>query len=131
MSERPPQRAHQASGVLIVDDIPDVADSLREKPGVVRPRGPGGARPGRTGCPPPDVWAADAVECDIGLPGLDGYGVARELTRRSVRPTSRLIAVTRYGEQHPARHSSRRPGSRDFLTKGADPDDLLKLLAGV
>jgi len=36
----------------------------------------------------------EVVVCDIGLPGMDGYAVAREL--RSLRPAPVLIALTGY-----------------------------------
>ena len=87
-------------------------------------------RTGPDGVSAADAWRPDAVVCDIGLPGLDGYGVAAELTRRSVRSTSRLIAVTAYGDDAAGR-GRRAAGFHDHLTKPADPAALLKLLAGV
>ena len=72
-------------------------------------------------------WGPDVVLCDIGLPGLDGYGVAREL--RSLRTTrgALLIALTAYGTEEDVQ----RAGDAGFdyhVTKPADPDALVELL---
>jgi CheY-like chemotaxis protein len=64
--------------ILIVEDNRDAADSLRMLPELLGHRvavaysGPAGVRLARQGRP-------DVVLCDIGLPGLYGYGVAGEL----------------------------------------------------
>jgi CheY-like chemotaxis protein len=72
------------------------------------------------------AWRPDAVVLDIGLPGLDGYAVARRL-RAAFGPRLRLIALTAYGQ----------PGDRDrgyaagfdhYLTKPADFEELDFLL---
>src|SRR4051794_10407331 len=39
-------------------------------------------------------WRPEVVLCDIGLPGLDGYGVAGELRHDPATAGARLIAVT-------------------------------------
>src|SRR5262245_26641494 len=69
--------------VLIIEDNWDAADSLRKLLSLlghevrVAYTGPGGVREAQE-------WRPDMVICDIGLPGLDGYGVALELRRLSV-----------------------------------------------
>ena len=70
--------------------------------------------------------APDAVVVDIGLPGLDGYTVAREL-RKTGRPGTLLIAVTGYG-QDGDRQRSAEAGFDAHLTKPIDPRALDVLL---
>ena len=47
----------------------------------------------------------DVVLCDLGLPGLDGSGVARTLRSNAVTAKARLIAVTAYGQDEDRRRS--------------------------
>nr|HEU4439121.1 MASE1 domain-containing protein [Methylomirabilota bacterium] len=68
----------------------------------------------------------DAVVVDIGLPGLDGYAVAREL-RHAGRPGTLLIAVTGYGQEGD-RQRSAEAGFDAHLTKPIDPRALDVLL---
>jgi CheY-like chemotaxis protein len=70
--------------------------------------------------------APDAVVVDIGLPGLDGYAVAREL-RKASSAGPLLIAVTGYG-QDGDRQRSAEAGFDAHLTKPIDPRALDVLL---
>jgi CheY-like chemotaxis protein len=67
------------------------------------------------------------VICDIGLPGLDGYGVARALRKDPVTAHARLIALTGYGQEEDRRRA-REAGFDYHLVKPADPDVLEGLL---
>jgi CheY-like chemotaxis protein len=67
------------------------------------------------------------VLCDIGLPGLDGYGVARKLRANPATATARLIAVSAYGQDE-YRRRSYEAGFEQHLVKPVDPHDLLKAL---
>ncbi len=69
----------------------------------------------------------DAVIVDIGLPGMDGYTIARRL-RESGPPELLLVAVTGYG-QDGDRRRSREAGFDVHLTKPVDPLLLDSLLA--
>jgi CheY-like chemotaxis protein len=71
--------------------------------------------------------APDAVIVDIGLPGLDGYAIARRL-REVGPPGVLLVAITGYG-QDGDRRRSREAGFDVHLTKPIDPDVLDALLA--
>jgi CheY-like chemotaxis protein len=68
------------------------------------------------------------VLCDIGLPGLDGYGVARALRQNPATAAARLLAVTGYGSDEDRRRS-REAGFNVHLVKPVDPADLLRALA--
>ena len=79
--------------VLVVEDNRDAADSLRLLLGLY------GYEVAVAYCGHDGVQAAqqhrpDVVLCDIGLPGLDGYGVARKLRGDPATAQARLIAVT-------------------------------------
>ncbi len=71
--------------------------------------------------------APDAVIVDIGLPGLDGYAIARRL-REAGPPGVLLVAITGYG-QDGDRRRSREAGFDVHLTKPIDPSVLDALLA--
>jgi CheY-like chemotaxis protein len=69
----------------------------------------------------------DVVLCDIGLPGLDGYAVARKLRGNPATAQARLIAVTAYGREEDRRRSHE-AGFERHLVKPVDPDDLRRAL---
>jgi CheY-like chemotaxis protein len=71
-------------------------------------------------------WRPDAVVSDIGMPGLDGWQVARRL-RRALGPGVLLVALTGYGQDEDRRRSQE-AGFDHHLNKPADPRDLLRLL---
>jgi CheY-like chemotaxis protein len=70
-------------------------------------------------------FGPDVVLCDLGLPGLNGFGVA--WTLRSCR--ARLIAITGYGSAGFQR-TALASGFETVLVKPADPNALAQLLAG-
>jgi CheY-like chemotaxis protein len=88
------------------------------------------ANSGPDGVERAEAWRPNVVLCDIGLPGLDGYGVARELRRKSFTTKARLIAVTGYGSEEDRRRSEE-AGFHAHLTKPVDPAVLETLLADV
>jgi signal transduction histidine kinase len=65
----------------------------------------------------------DIILLDIGLPGRDGYEVARILRRDPEFKRTRIIAVTGYGKEED-RAQSKQAGIDDHLTKPVDPDRL-------
>src|SRR5262249_11969362 len=74
-----------------------------------------------------EEYRPDVVLCDIGLPGLDGYGVARQLRGNPATAGARLIAVTAYGRDEDRRRSHE-AGFEQHLVKPVDPDDLRRVL---
>ncbi len=113
--------------ILVVDDNIDAAESLalllRAAGHVVRtaPSGPAAMDEAAT-------FRPEAVVLDIGLPGMDGYEVARRLRGTPQGGAALLVALTGYG-QDTDRHRSQEAGFDHHLTKPADPGELLALLA--
>jgi CheY-like chemotaxis protein len=81
--------------VLIVEDNPDAAESLREALELgaheveVAYSGPEGLEKIRALHP-------DVVFCDIGLPGMDGYDVARAVRQDPALQSTFLVALSGY-----------------------------------
>lgn len=71
----------------------------------------------------------DVVLCDIGLPGMDGYGVARALRADPETSSIFLIALTGYGQDEDRRRALE-AGFDAHLIKPADLDALRRMLAG-
>ena len=65
---------------------------------------------------------------DIGLPGFDGYEVARRMKLLPAQP--RLVALTGYSEPED-RQRTKEAGFDAHLVKPVDPDDLGRLLASL
>jgi two-component system CheB/CheR fusion protein len=83
--------------VLIVDDNADAADSLAT---LFRLAGyqVQVAYDGLSGVTMATAFEPGVVLLDIGLPGLDGYAVARRLRDQDATRNSLLIAVSGYGQ---------------------------------
>jgi PAS domain S-box-containing protein len=122
-----PQVSAERRRILVVEDSKDAAESLRvllELLGHevrVAYTGPQGVEAAKE-------WRPDIVLCDIGLPGLDGYGVARALRLNPTTARARLLALTGYGQEEDRRRS-REAGFDHHLVKPADPEELQQLLA--
>jgi CheY-like chemotaxis protein len=122
-SDRPRRRLR----VLVIEDNRAAADSLRLLLDLygheVRV-----AYDGRAGVRAAREWPPDFVLCDIGLPGLDGYGVAAALRDHPTTAQARLIAVTAYGSEE-VRGRCQGVGFERHFVKPVDPGVLLDLLA--
>jgi len=68
----------------------------------------------------------DTALVDIGLPGMDGYEVARQI-RAKLRDRCRLVALSGYG-QPKDRQQALDAGFDDHLLKPVDPTRLLAAL---
>jgi PAS domain S-box-containing protein len=95
-SERAPDPARMARRrVLIVEDNPDAADTLREVL-LVWDHEVEVARDGLEGIEKARAFRPDLVLCDLGLPKLDGYEVARAIRAAPELADVYLVAVTGY-----------------------------------
>lgn len=71
----------------------------------------------------------DAIVCDIGLPGMDGYEVATQLRlHASTKPVPRLIALTGYNQPE-NRARAKEVGFDHYLVKPIATDILLKIIS--
>jgi two-component system, sensor histidine kinase len=68
------------------------------------------------------------VLCDIGLPGLDGYSVARQLRQEQASNKMILIAVSGYGQEED-QERAKSAGFDAYLVKPISLKDLERLLA--
>ena len=116
----------QGLRVLVVDDNIDfvmmLASSLRQ-----RGYGVQAAYTGPDGLKVASDWRPDVVILDIGLPGLDGYEVARQLRAKPETRAIRLIALTGYGRDADIT-LAREAGFDAHIAKPHDFDDLEKLM---
>jgi CheY-like chemotaxis protein len=70
----------------------------------------------------------DVAIVDIGLPGCDGYEVARRVRAAEDGAHIRLVALTGYG-QRDARERAAAAGFDGYLVKPIEPDALAEILA--
>ncbi len=76
------------------------------------------------------AFRPDVVLLDIGLPGMDGYEVARKMRELPGLRAIRLVAVTGYGRSDD-RTRARDAGFDDHLTKPVEYAVLERTLAGL
>ena len=119
-----PQRARQPRRVLLVEDERDSREMLglllSSVGHEVRD-----AADGATGLDVAKNWSPDVIVVDLGLPGLDGYEVARRVRALpGGRPT--LVALTGYGFAEDRRRT-REAGFDHHVVKPAD----LRVLLGI
>lgn len=113
--------------VLVIEDGHDVRRMLKlllesEGHGVLEAAsGPGGVAAAVEHHP-------DVALVDIGLPGMDGYAVAREIHRRLSENRPRLIALTGYGTAEDVRRA-RSAGFDEHLVKPLSLEELRRCLA--
>ncbi len=112
--------------ILVIEDQPDGAEMLRMLLCHLGHK----VKVAHTGCKGVEVaqeWQPDFVLCDIGLPGMDGWGVARAIRSQPHLDRVRLLAVTGYGSDEDLQRS-RDAGFDAHLVKPVDPVELQRLL---
>ncbi|WP_437933700.1 hybrid sensor histidine kinase/response regulator [Sorangium sp. So ce341] len=113
--------------ILVVEDNPDVAESL-----VMLLQALGHdvamARSGPEALEAAPAFLPDVVLLDIGLPGMDGYEVARQLRRRPELERALLVALSGYGQDEDRRRS-RAAGFDHHLVKPVSRAVLQPLIA--
>ena len=124
--ETRPRKTDKLLRILVVEDNRDSADSLRR---LLELSGHEVtvAYSGHDGVQAAEQYPPDVVLCDIGLPGLDGYGVAAALRANPATARVRLIAVSGHGSGHDIRLGLA-SGFDHYLVKPAAPEELLRLL---
>jgi signal transduction histidine kinase len=116
-----------ARRILVVDDYPRVAESL------MRMLELAGhevkiALDGPAALDEVSAFQPEIVVLDIGLPGMDGYEVARHIRREPRSRQLTLIAVTGYGQREDQLRAHQ-AGFDHHLTKPVDCAALLELIA--
>ena len=127
-SPPPAEMAAPARRILVVDDNIDLANTTSA---LLRAAGN-------------EVWIAheglralelaathrpDSILIDIGLPGIDGYEIARRLRQDSDFQSTLLVALTGYGQEEDRRRS-RAAGFDRHLVKPVSFAELLRAFAG-
>ena len=111
--------------ILIVEDDADGREALRMQL-LMAGHEVHEAEDGKTGIEIVQRVQPDVVLLDIGLPGMDGYEVARRL--KSQRNCPRLIAVTGYGRPED-KERAMAAGFDAHITKPVEPHELQRMLA--
>jgi CheY-like chemotaxis protein len=120
------QPAPSGRSILIIEDNADARDALRvllELEG----HSVDAAGEGREAVELARAKDPDIALVDIGLPGIDGYEVARRVRARDARRPV-LIALTGYSQPEDRRRATE-AGFDDMLVKPVDPTALATLLA--
>jgi len=113
--------------ILVVEDNRDSANSLREllemwgHQAMVTADGPEALKL-------LDQWIPQIVLLDIGLPGMSGYDVARQMRTDPRTSSACLIALTGYGTDDDRLHA-REAGFDEHLTKPVDIEQFQILLS--
>ena len=125
----PPVASEGLLRILVVDDNVDSADSLAM---LLQACGHNvrTAYDGKSGLGVALEYRPEVMLLDIGLPGMDGYEVAKRLRLLHELPDLVLIAMTGYGLDSD-RNRSKEAGFDHHLVKPADFDALLRILDGV
>jgi CheY-like chemotaxis protein len=114
--------------VLVIEDNADAAETLGDLLALFGHQ----AEIAHTGADGVDVARRrppDVVLCDIGLPEMDGYAVARELRADPLTAPIRLVALTGYGREAD-RDRAAAAGFDLHLVKPVGPEVLKLLLEG-
>jgi two-component system CheB/CheR fusion protein len=115
--------------VLVVDDCRDSADSLALLThlwGYETEACYNGAAALRIA----DRFSPQVVLLDLGLPGMDGFEVARRLQSMPGSQSALLVAISGWHGAH-LRQCVREAGFAHYFLKPADPDELQELLSCV
>jgi PAS domain S-box-containing protein len=112
--------------ILIVEDNRDAADSLRELLELAGCQVEA-AYSGQSALAIAREFRPEAVLCDLGLPGMTGYEVVAALRQDLSFATSRMVAISGYGQEED-KTRSRSAGFDAHLTKPVDFEELQRLL---
>lgn len=115
--------------ILIVEDDVDARDALQA---LLELEGysVAAASDGPAGLQAAAVKNPDIALVDIGLPGIDGYEIARRVRAREPAPRPFLVALTGWGQPED-RQRAIDAGFDAHLVKPVDPADLTRLIQKV
>jgi len=120
---------HRRIRALVIEDNPDTAETLSLLLGEAGIDAEV-ALSGTAGLAAAQAAPPDIVFCDIGMPGLDGYAVARRLRAEDWGSRVTLVAVTAYGREEDRRRAEEAGFDMHFV-KPADPAAILGLFKDV
>jgi signal transduction histidine kinase/CheY-like chemotaxis protein len=115
--------------ILLVEDNDDLAESmgqLLEMDGHIV----GLAQDGEVALSKLRTFDPDVVLVDIGLPGMDGYQVARRMREATGRKDLVIVALSGYGQDED-RRKSKEAGCDDHFVKPVRPDVLRSFLGSL
>jgi two-component system CheB/CheR fusion protein len=123
---RSPLRAKRETKIVVIEDNDDGRELLCQ---LLQSRGyeTHAAADGSSGVATIDAVRPDVAIVDVGLPGIDGYEVARLVRANPLHAGVLLVALTGYG-QDVDRLRARRAGFDEFLVKPFDPEKLARVL---
>ncbi len=112
--------------VVVIEDHVDTADLMRE---ILRDAGHDVriAHSGNDGVAAAQTLGAEVVLCDVGLPDIDGYEVARRLRAEPATAGVYLVALTGYDGEDEQR-KARQAGFDRHVVKPIDPFQLETLI---
>jgi signal transduction histidine kinase/ActR/RegA family two-component response regulator len=115
--------------ILVLEDDPDAREALRA---VLEAAGHrvAVAADGVTAIEVATFFRPECALLDIGLPGMDGYEVARRLRRLPDGKSTWLVALTGYSQPEDI-HRAREAGFNSHLVKPVAPETVLDLVAHV
>ncbi len=122
----PPSPALRRLRILLIEDNADARDMLKMGLELTGHRVEVAAD-GAQGIERAVTDRPDVAIVDLGLPGIDGFTVAREL-RTKLGPDLRIVALTGYGQSEDRRRTQE-AGFNVHITKPATVDDVLAALA--
>jgi CheY-like chemotaxis protein len=114
--------------ILVVDDNVDAANSLAKVLRRIYKQDVRAAHGGPEALAIAGEFRPEVVLLDIGMPGMDGYEVARRLRSSPNTSTSLLVALTGWG-QDSDRQRAKEAGFDHHLVKPVDPEAIRALLA--
>ena len=128
-STDPPATSREASRglrILVVDDNPALVATLST---LLKLSGhePETALNGSQALDLCTSFHPHVVLLDVGLPGMDGFAIARELRRRGCNAYLRIIGISGYGHQE-YQDLGKEAGFDAYLVKPVDHDELERLL---
>jgi two-component system CheB/CheR fusion protein len=125
-AEAAPPAGVRPRRVLVVDDNQDASDSLAL---LLRIDGHEveTAADGLAALAAAERFRPDVILLDLGLPGIDGYEVARRLRERPDFDGTRIVAVSGYGQPED-RERSRAAGIEEHLLKPVEPRRIRELV---